>query len=52
MFVGLMPEDPLPEAEAREVGASVDRVVHSFEDAAQQALTRIAPRPKAAAGGA
>jgi predicted PurR-regulated permease PerM len=40
-FVGLMPDDPLPEAEARNVAASVDLVVHSFEDAAQQALARF-----------
>jgi predicted PurR-regulated permease PerM len=37
VFVCLMPDDPLPEAEARNVGESVDLVVHSFEDAAQQA---------------
>jgi len=49
-FIGLMPDDPLPEAEARNVGASVDVVVHSFEDAAQQALGRIPARPRPTAG--
>jgi hypothetical protein len=40
-FVGLMPDDPLPEAESRDIAASVDLVVPSFEEAAQQALRRI-----------
>jgi predicted PurR-regulated permease PerM len=46
VFVGVMPVDPLPEAEARTVGASVDLVVHSFEDASQQALARLPPRAR------
>jgi hypothetical protein len=45
-FIGLMPDDPLPEADARNIDASVDVVVHSFEDAAQQALARIPSRAR------
>jgi predicted PurR-regulated permease PerM len=51
VFVGVMPVDPLPGSEPRDVHASVDLVVHSFEEAAQEAVSRIPPRPKPASRG-
>jgi predicted PurR-regulated permease PerM len=44
VFVGMMPADPLPEAGGRHVAEAVDVVVHSFEDAAQQAVSRMPVR--------